>query len=83
MLYTILIILIWVGIGLFVWIIGFWIYGMITDKDFREANFESAREAERKRKRRKAARRDLERKRFGNYYRTGNRRYLYDDDFNG
>ena len=50
MLYTILIILIWVGIGLFIWVVGAWIHKMITDKDFREANFESAREAERKRK---------------------------------
>lgn len=83
MLHTILTILMWFLIAILVLVVCFWIYGMITSKEFRDANIESARMAQRERERKKAARRSLERKRFDNYYRTGNRRYLYDDDFKG
>jgi hypothetical protein len=38
-----------------------------------------AKEDERKR----TARKIIERQRFDKYYKTGNRRYLYDDDFEG
>lgn len=83
MLQTILTVLWWLLIGLSVLSVSLWIYRMITNKEFRDAEFESARKAQRERERNKAARRSLERKRLDNYYRTGNRRYLYDDDFKG
>jgi hypothetical protein len=56
---------------------------MITSKEFRDANIEGLREAQRERERRNAARRSIKQKRYDNYYRTGNRRFLYDDDFEG
>lgn len=83
MLQTILTVLWWLLIGLSVLSVSLWIYRMITNKEFRDAEFESARKAQRERERKNAVRRNLERKRLDNYYRTGNRRYLYDDDFKG
>lgn len=56
---------------------------LISSKDFRkwfwEESVRNAKEEERKR----TARNSLERQRFDKYYKTGNRRYLYDDDFKG
>ena len=83
MLQTILTVLWWLLIGLSVLCVSLWIYRMITNKEFRDAEFESARKAQGERERKNAVRRNLERKRLDNYYRTGNRRYLYDDDFKG
>ena len=83
MLHIILNIIMWIFIVFLVVLVAFWAYGMITSKDFRDANIEGLREAQRERERRKAARRSIKRKRYDNYYRTGNRRFLYDDDFEG
>ena len=41
----------WILIVFGVIIVAFWTYGMITNKEFRDANIESARKAQRKRKR--------------------------------
>lgn len=61
-------------------IVAFWLYGMITSKDFRYANVEgwkaSVKEHERKKKGD-----SISRKQYDNYYRTGNRRYLYDKNY--
>ena len=83
MLHIILNIIMWILIVFLVVLVAFWTYGMITSKDFRDANIEGLREAQRERERRKAARRSIKRERYDNYYRTGNRRFLYDDDFEG
>ena len=83
MLQIILNIIMWFLIAFLVVLVAFWTYGMITSKDFRDANIEGLREAQRERERRKAARRSIKRERYDNYYRTGNRRFLYDDDFEG
>ena len=83
MLHIILNIIMWILIAFLVVLVAFWAYGMITSKDFRDANIEGLREAQRERERRNAARRSIKRKRYDNYYRTGNRRFLYDDDFEG
>ena len=83
MLHTFLNILMWFFIAILILIVGFWIYGMITSKEFRDANIEGWKEEQRERERKKAVRDSIERKRFDKYYKTGNRRYLYDDDFKG
>ena len=53
MLHLILKITMWILIVLLVVIVAFWIYGMITSKEFRDANIESARKAQRERKKSK------------------------------
>jgi hypothetical protein len=73
----------WILIAFLVVLVVFWTYGIITSKEFRDANIEGLREAQRERERRNAARRSIKQKRYDNYYRTGNRRFLYDDDFEG
>ena len=83
MLHIILNIIMWILIAFLVVLVAFWVYGMITSKEFRDANIEGLREAQCERERRKAARRSIKRERYDNYYRTGNRRFLYDDDFEG
>ena len=54
MLHLILKIVMWILIALLIVLVAFWIYGMITSKEFREANIEgwraSAREQERKKR---------------------------------
>ena len=56
---------------------------LISSKDYRkwfwEESVRRAKEDEQKR----TARKILERQRFDKYYKTGNSRYLYDDDFEG
>lgn len=83
MLHIILKIIMWILIAFLVVLVAFWVYGMITSKDFRDANIEGWKASVREHERKNAVRRNLERKRLDNYYRTGNRRYLYDDDFKG
>ena len=57
MLQLILNIIMWILIAFLVVLVAFWVYGMITSKDFRDANIEgckaSARERKRKRKKSK------------------------------
>ena len=84
MLHTFLNILMWFFIAILILIVGFWIYGMITSKEFRDANIEgwkaSARERERKKRAKKPYWTDRQYKR---YLRTGNRHHLvydYDDE---
>lgn len=52
MLHIILNIIMWILIAFLIVLVAFWVYGMITSKDFRDANIEgwnaSARERERK-----------------------------------
>ena len=72
----------WFFIAILILIVGFWIYGMITSKEFRDANIEgwkaSARERERKKRAKKPYWTDRQYKR---YLRTGNRNHLvYDFD---
>ena len=84
MLHIILNIIMWILIVFLVVLVVFWTYGMITSKEFREVNNEgwkaSVREHERKKRAKKPYWTDRQYKR---YLRTGNRRFLYDDDFEG
>lgn len=57
------------------------LYALITDKKTRERVWEDLKRRARERERNKAYRRSVYSKRLEKYYRTGNRRYLYDDDF--
>lgn len=84
MLHIILNIIMWILITFLVVLVAFWVYGMITSKDFRDANIEgwkaSARERERKKRAKKPYWTDRQYKR---YLRTGNRHHLvydYDDE---
>ena len=45
MLHIILNIIMWILIAFLVVLVAFWVYGMITSKEFRDANIESARMA--------------------------------------
>ena len=74
----------WILIVFLVVLVAFWVYGMITSKDFRDANMEgwkaSAKERERKKRAKKPYWTDRQYKR---YLRTGNRHHLvydYDDE---
>ena len=84
MLHIILNIIMWILIVFLVVLVAFWVYGMITSKDFRDANMEgwkaSAKERERKKRAKKPYWTDRQYKR---YLRTGNRHHLvydYDDE---
>ena len=84
MLHFILNIIMWILIVFLVVLVVFWTYGMITSKEFRDANIEgwkaSARERERKKRAKKPYWTDRQYKR---YLRTGNRHHLvydYDDE---
>ena len=84
MLHIILNIIMWILIAFLVVLVAFWVYGMITSKDFRDANIEgwkaSAKERERKKRAKKPYWTDRQYKR---YLRTGNRHHLvydYDDE---
>ena len=84
MLHIILKIIMWILIVFLVVLVAFWVYGMITSKDFRDANIEgwkaSAKERERKKRAKKPYWTDRQYKR---YLRTGNRHHLvydYDDE---
>ena len=71
MLHLILKITMWILIVLLVVLVTFWTYGMITSKEFRDANIESARKAQRERKQKK------KRPYVSEYYkRTGCRNFL-------
>ena len=83
MLHIILNIIMWILIVFLVVLGAFWVYGMITSKDFRDANMEGWKASAKEHERKRTARKILERQRFDKYYKTGNRRYLYDDDFEG
>jgi len=56
-------------------IVAFWLYGMITSKDFRYANVEGWKAIVKEHERKKKGD-SISRKQYDNYYRTGNRRYL-------
>lgn len=84
MLHIILNIIMWILIVFLVILVAFWVYGMITSKEFRDANIEgwkaSAKERERKKRAKKPYWTDRQYKR---YLRTGNRHHLvydYDDE---
>jgi uncharacterized membrane protein len=84
MLNIILKIIMWILIVFLVVLVAFWVYGMITSKEFRDANIEgwkaSVREHERKKRAKKPYWTDRQYKR---YLRTGNRHHLvydYDDE---
>ena len=84
MLHIILNIIMWILIAFLVVLVAFWVYGMITSKDFRDANIggwkASAKERERKKRAKKPYWTDRQYKR---YLRTGNRHHLvydYDDE---
>ncbi len=83
MLHMFLNILMWFFIAILILVVGFWLYAMIVSKEFRDVNIDGWKEAQRERERKRAARKSIERKRFDKYYKTGNLRYLYDDDFEG
>ena len=91
MLHLILKIIMWILIVLLVVLVAFWTYGMITSKDFRDANIEgwkaSAREQERKRKTKKrrgsSGGRTFSDEQYERYRNTGNRNYLIDEDYEG
>ncbi len=71
MLHIILNIIMWILIAFLVFLVAFLIYGMITSKDFRDANIEGWKASVRERKRKK--RRPYE----SEYYkRTGCRNFL-------
>lgn len=84
MLQTILNILWCLLIVLAVLSIGLWIYRMITQKEFRDAEFENARKAQREQERRKRMKQPYWTERqYKRYLRTGNRHHLvydYDDE---
>ena len=84
MLQTILTVLWWLLIGLSVLSVSLWIYRMITNKEFRDAEFESARKAQRERERKRRAKKPYWTDRqYKRYLRTGNRHHLvydYDDE---
>lgn len=73
MLHVILKITMWILILLLVVLVAFWVYGMITSKEFRDANIESARKAQREREWKRKRNRPYE----SEYYkRTGCRNFL-------
>ena len=84
MLQTILNILWCLLIVLAVLSVGLWIYRMITQKEFRDAEFENARKAQREQERRKRMKQPYWTERqYKRYLRTGNRNHLvydYDDE---
>ncbi len=84
MLQTILNILWCLLIVLAVLSVGLWIYRMITQKEFRDAEFENARKAQREQERRKRMKQPYWTERqYKRYLRTGNRHHLvydYDDE---
>ena len=84
MLQTILNILWCLLIVLAVLSVGLWIYRMITQKEFRDAEFENARKAQREQKRRKRMKQPYWTERqYKRYLRTGNRNHLvydYEDE---
>ena len=61
-------------------IVAFWLYGMITSKDFRYANVEGWKACVKEHERKKKGD-SISRKQYDNYYRTGNRRYFYDKNY--
>ena len=84
MLQTILNILWCLLIVLAVLSVGLWIYRMITQKEFRDAEFENARKAQREQERRKRMKQPYwTGRQYKRYLRTGNRHHLvydYDDE---
>lgn len=84
MLQIILNIIMWILIAFLVVLVAFWVYGMITSKDFRDANIEGWKASARERKRKKRAKKPYWTDRqYKRYLRTGNRHHLvydYDDE---
>ena len=80
MLHIILNIIMWILIAFLVVLVAFWTYGMITSKDFREANNEGWKESVREYERKKRPKRRPEESDF--YKRTGKRHFLDRDHRN-
>lgn len=84
MLHLILKIIMWILIVLLVVLVTFWTYGMITSKDFRDANIEGWKASAREQGRKKRMKRPYWTERqYKRYLRTGNRNHLvydYEDE---
>ena len=78
MLHIILNIIMWILIVFLVVLVAFWVYGMITSKDFRDANMEGWKASKR---RGNSGGRTFSDEQYERYRNTGNRNFLIDDDF--
>lgn len=80
MLHIILNIIMWILIAFLVVLVAFWVYGMITSKDFRDANIEGWKASVREHERKKLLKRRPEDSEL--YKRTGKRHFLDRDHRN-
>lgn len=80
MLHIILNIIMWILIVFLVVLVAFWAYGMITSKDFRDANIEGWKASKR---RGSLGGRTFSDEQYERYRETGNRNYLIDEDYDG
>ena len=80
MLHIILNIIMWILIAFLVVLVAFWVYGMITSKDFRDANIEGWKASAREHERKKLPKRRPEDSEL--YKRTGKRHFLDRDHRN-
>lgn len=80
MLHTFLNILMWFFIAILILIVGFWIYGMITSKEFRDANIEGWKAS---RHSGSSGGRTFSDEQYERYRNTGNRNHLIDEDYEG
>lgn len=80
MLHIILNIIMWILIAFLVVLVAFWVYGMITSKDFRDANIEGWKASVREHERKKRPKRRPEDSEL--YKRTGKRHFLDRDHRN-
>jgi hypothetical protein len=70
----------WILIVFLVVLVAFWVYGMITSKDFRDANMEGWKVSKR---RGNSGGRTFSDEQYERYRKTGNRNYLIDEDYEG
>ena len=80
MLQIILNIIMWILIAFLVVLVAFWVYGMITNKDFRDANIEGWKASKR---RGRLGGRTFSDEQYERYRNTGNRNHLIDEDYDG
>ena len=80
MLHIILNIIMWILIAFLVVLVAFWTYGMITSKEFREANNEGWKASKRKGS---IGGRTFSDEQYERYRNTGNRNHLIDEDYEG
>lgn len=68
----------WILIAFLVVLVAFWVYSMITSKDFRDADIEGWKASKR---RGSSGGRTFSDEQYERYRNTGNRNYLIDEDY--